>query len=202
MLLSAIIGTIYHKRTKNTPLRYLVFYLWFVVLVEIVAYFLAVKYRNNIWWYNIDSNLEKIFYLSLFYQYINNATVKKILIFSAVIFEIFFIVFYVFYSGGWSFSQSFANSFGGLLVIIAIFIFLIELFQSDKVLYMQEYMIFWVSIGLLIYLIVAMPLNITYYYLQREGNSMPSLLYIQHIVILMMYPLFIYGYIWSKKQYK
>ncbi len=200
--LSAIIGTIYNKKTKNTPLKYLVFYLWFVIFVELVAYFLAVKYRNNIWWYNITSNLEKIFYLSLFYQYISNTTVKKLLIFSAVVFELFFIVFYIFYSENWSFSQSFANSFGGLLVIIAIFIFLIELFQSDKVLYMQEYMIFWVSIGLLIYMIVAMPLNITYYYLQREGSSLPSLLYIQHIVNIIMYPLFIYGYIWSKKQYK
>ena len=202
MPLSAIIGTIYYKKTKNTPLKYLVFYLWFVIFVEIVAYFLAVKYRNNVWWYNIATNLEEVFYLSLFYQYISNTTVRKLLIFGGVVFEIFFIVFYVFYSEHWSFSQSFANSFGGLLVIIAVFIFLIEFFQSDKVLYIQEYMTFWVAIGLLIYLVVAMPLNIAYYYIQREGGSGASLLYIQHIVNLVMYPLFIYGYIWSKKQYK
>lgn len=201
LFISVIIASIYHKKVKGTPLKYLTYYLWFLIFFEIIAYLLAVKYRTNILWYNIAINIGKIFFLSLFYQYIKHQTVKKIIIIGAVLYELFFFS-YAYYTESWHLWQSFSGLFGSIIVILAVFAFLIEMFQSDKVLFVKEYLIFWVAIAVLFYYIVSAPYDITNFYYQREGSTGFDLGNIQIIVSSIMYLLIAYGFIWNNKPYK
>jgi len=199
---SAIIASIYHKKTKNTALQYLVYLLWFLVVSEIVAYILGVEFRVNIWWYNIATNIEKVFFLWLFYQYIYSKRIKRLIIIGGIAYELFFIVFYFFFSKSWNYAQSFADSFGGILLIIVAFSFLIEMLLWDKIRYIKSYLIFWVAIAYLFYLVIAMPYNVATYYIQREGYAGVNLIGVQRFANLIMYSLISLGYIWSNKVYK
>jgi len=201
--ISAVAASIYHKKSDKTPLKYLWIYLWFVLASEVVGYLLAKKYGINLWWYNTTGNIENLFYFSIFYRYIKNNTAKKILLLGITLYEIFFLIHYIFHEKHWNVYQSLSLTAGSFLIIIAAFIFLIEMFQSDEILYIRKYLIFWISVGVLAYLVVSMPFDISIYYTSVTQNKNGLLLiHIKWTASMIMYFLFTYGYIWSTKRYK
>ncbi len=206
LILTAIVSLIYYKKYKNTPLKYIVYYLWYAVLLEVGANVLRnVLGMYNAWWYNIGINIELVFYLVIFYQYISNKKTKKLILIGGVFYESFFLINYLFLSESWNTYQVFPFTFAGLVLIIAIFMFFLEMFQSDKVLYIGKYLIFWIGLGLLFYNVIPMPLLIgKYFYLEKNYSSSIIVFIngIQYVGNLLMYVSFIYGFIWSSMTYK
>ena len=195
LILTAIIATIYYKKYKGTPLNIVVFYLWYTVVLEYVAqYYLY----YNAWWYNIGINIEILFYLYLYYQYISNKSIKKFILIGGTIYESYFLINYLVLSDNWNVYQNFPFTLGALLIIVVVFMFLLEMFQSDKVMYSGRYLIFWISLGLLFYNIIPLPLFVARSFIK----NMASMMNIQFIANILMYFSFIYGFIWSSMNYK
>jgi hypothetical protein len=203
MLLMTLFATYYHKKTVQTPLRYLVYLLWFMLVSDfVIARYLSFIKLHNVWWYNIIVNIEIVFYLALFYQYIQRPLSKKVIFIGAVVSELYYLVSFLFLAESWNEWQGYPFALGSFVVILAIFIFLIEFFNTDKIFYLREYLIFWVAIGVLFYLVVAMPLTIAQYYMLSEDYSGSGMSYIQYVANIFMYISFIIGFIWSKRSFK
>jgi len=199
LLLTAIVATVKYHKLKNTPLMYLPYYLWYAVTLEYGADILANYGFNSNWWYNIGINVELVFYFIIFHKYFINRNAKKFLLYGGIVFEFYFLNNWLIL-GNWNNLQVFPFTLGGIFMIIIIFIFLLEMFQSNKVLHTKKYLIFWISLGLLFYNIIPLPL-----FALRSITSFEkvySLMVIQYIANIIMYLLFIYGLIWSSMKYK
>ncbi len=130
---------------------------------------------------------------------------KKFILYGGIIYELYFLTNYLLVSNSWNDIQSIPYSFGSLLVILAVFAFLIELFKSDQVLQVHKFLIFWVSIGLLFYYLISMPLNVIRFSLINRVSYTKSwsiVFSIQYVANILMYLSFIYGFIWSSMKYK
>ncbi len=202
LLITTIVAWFTLNKYKNTPLKYLPYYLSYATILEIGADFMPWFELTNTstWWYNIGINIEILFYLYVFYQYIENKKTKKLLLFTGVLYEIYFLVNFLSSSESINTYQTFPFVFGGIILIVFIFLFLLEMFQSDKVLYAGKYLIFWVSLGLLFYNIIPLPsFAIRKLIPGLEGSIIMAVQYTSNII---MYLLFIYGFIWSSMKYK
>lgn len=177
-----------------------------MVLLEHIGKYLSKGFTvPNIWWFNIGINIEILFYLFVFYQYNISKSIRKFILYGGVVYELFFLINYIFFSESWNTLQSIPFGFGSFLVILAVFAFLIELFRSDQVLHVQKLLIFWVSIGLLFYLLVSMPLDIVrsnIIYKISYTKTWSIVFSIQYVANILMYLSFIYGFIWSSMKYK
>lgn len=199
LIITTVIAWISFPKFKNTPLRYLPIYLSYASILEIVGNILMTCKYKGTWWYNIGINIEILFYFIVYYNYIKNKKNRVFLIVSAVTYEIYFLI-NVFVLKSWNDYQVFPFTVGGIFIIIFIFIFLLEMFQSNKVLHTRKYLIFWVSLGVLFYNIIPLPLFVTRSFLLDYELS--QMMVIQYLANIIMYLLFIYGFIWSSMKYK
>jgi len=204
--ITAVVAVIYYKKYKDTPLRYLVYYLWYAVFMELVAGLMWNEFAiYNVWWYNIGINIEILFYLFIFYQYMSNRIVKKMILYGGIVYELYFLINYLLFFESWNTYQVFPFTMGSVLLILVIFLFLLEMFQSDKILFVNKYLIFWISLGLLFYYVIPMPLQIgeTFFKLKNYSRDTRFFMHsIQYLGNLLMYFSFIYGFIWSSMTYK
>jgi len=202
LLITAVVAWVTIKKVKNSPLKYLPYYLTYACVLEYgantdVIYDLFGK--GTSWWYNFGINVELLFYFYIYYMYLKNVRHKKSVIFLGIIYEIYFL-YNVFIAETWDDYQVFPFTLGGVFLIILIFIFLLEMFQSNRILHTNKYLIFWISIGLLFYNIIPIPLFVIRSIISDAEIS--YLMIIQYIANIIMYLLFIYGFIWSSMKYK
>ena len=203
LAITALIAWITYGKYKDTPLKYLPYYISYAVLLEIGADLLVRSQiiSVTIWWYNIGINVEILFYLYVFYQYIENKKTKRLLLYFGVLYEVFFLINYLFLSESLLITyQTYPFVFGGIVTIVFVFLFLIEMFQSDKVLHAGKYLIFWISLGLLFYNIIPLPSFAIRRLMPHLKGSI--IMMIQYTSNIIMYLLFIYGFIWSSMKYK
>ncbi len=206
MFITAIIALIYRQRFGDSPIKYIPYYLVYISLVEIGAFIILyspIKY--NVWWYNIMLNGEFFFYFYLYYHLISNQKIKKVLLLGLIFYIIYFLINYLILSEHWNVPQTFPYAVGSIILIISVFWYLIELFQSDYVLDITRNIIFWISVGLLFYLIISLPRVISNYYLMKIeyiNNPIAKLsMIVQFIANITMYSFYIYG-IWISKPQK
>lgn len=210
-LIAAITGTVYYYKYKNTPIKYFLPLLWYIVITEFAGLYSAKNdvllfydkrgTRYNLWMYNL---LYVVFYpvvLYIYYKTINNLRLKKWVLIFIFIYSIVSII-------NWSFIQSFLYEWseiphvvGSGFLAISIMFYFVELLQSNSVIIYHRKLLFWISVGLLIYHIGTIPfsLKVTEYALQ---NHIHSLFLIIWISALIMYLLFTFGFIWAKKEEK
>ena len=210
-LLSAIIGTIYFYKYKHTALKYFLYILWFIVLTEftgmyashydVLGFFDEEGIHYNLWMFNL---LYFIFYpvvLTIFLQSISRLLYKNLIK--------GFIIFYVIFSIiNWSFIQNFKYEWtelpdviGSIFLILAIVFYFIELLKSQKIITYHKKLLFWISVGLLIFHTGTIPftLKATEYALMKDIHSLFLIVWVSALV---MYLLFTFGFIWSDKEEK
>jgi len=106
----------------------------------------------------------------------------------------------VFFFGKWEFIfNSFSCTIGNLLLLILILSYFIQLVTSNAILTFRNNMLFWVSLGLLLYYLGAFPyygLRNTIAYNYREINI--TYTYIMYVLNCLMYLMFTISFIWGK----
>ena len=210
-LIAAVVGTIYFYKYKQTHLKYFLYILWYITLTEFIGWyatendFLVFFDKEgrpyNLWMYNL---MYSIFYpvvLAIYLRSINRFTYRKWIK--------LFILFYVIISIiNWSFIQSFKYEWselpdivGSIFLTISIIFYFIELLKSDKIIIYHKKLLFWISIGLLIYHVGTIPFNvkITSYALL---GGIHNLFLIMWTLAIIMYLIFTFGFIWSDKEEK
>lgn len=200
-LLAALIGFIYYYKYRDTKLVYFQYILWFTVLVEFTSFFLGFKLlTNSFWLYNYIYHPVNFMALLLLFSIF----VKKIKYIRAI--RTFLVLFLFVYFTHMIFEDYMNNLItlpfitGGIFIIVSISFYFIELFNSNKVLYISKNLLFWVSVGLLIYFTGKIPMRLArnYWY---EIASYDALSITGSLLSIIMNICFIIGFIWSERRY-
>lgn len=138
-LVTAIIGSIYFYKYKNSILKYFLFYLWFIVFIEYSAFSMReyLDIPNN---KGLINSFYVIHFIYLFFTYwhVLHSKKRKLLIsYFAIIYSIVCII-NAFFEDFLTRSQTISFIVGSSFLILAIILYFIEILKSEKVLYVKK----------------------------------------------------------------
>jgi hypothetical protein len=196
-LISAIVGSIYFFKYKYTFLKYFLFMLWLIVFVEFFAIYYVQKTGHNQILYNLYHSINFPFLFILYRTYIKNEKQRKAI---GVFIPIYLVFFFgnIFFQNYFTQIQTIPFIIGALFTIISILFYFLEILNTDKVLKVSENLLFWISIGLLLYFVGKIPLRIVKNY-WKEISNYQSYYIVEYILSIIMNICFIIGFIWSRK---
>jgi hypothetical protein len=202
-LLSCIAGFIFWSKIKNTYWKWFPVYLGIIFLTEITAeYLLHVKndLASNIAIYSyFGIPLQFFFFYWIFYQEFRNTKNSKWPLISAVIYLICLVADLLYISKIKFYFESFSYIIGCIFLLILILIYLASFTRSDAIIKYKSDMMFWVSLGLVIFYAGAMPFFAFRKALYVEYNDLFYVYwYIQFGLNYLMYLFFIVSFIWGK----
>lgn len=199
-LLSAIVALVYYKKYKDSILKYFLYYLWIVVLVEYAAYILREWFDvvNNAYLFNLFFFLSFLFFSFLYHQIIQNKK-RKLVVKLCVSFYVVIFIVSGFYENYITDFQSIPFIIASCLFLIFMALYLTELLNSKKVLYIRNNLFFWINLGLLIFYVGSIPFRIAIQYYANIGGF-PFLFAINYILIIILNMCYIIGFVWSDKK--
>lgn len=200
--ITAIIGSIYYYKFKNTVLKYFLLLLWYTSINDIFG-LLYQSYNNassNYFIYNIYQIIRFITILFIYKVYIESKISKKIISFFIIAYCISVVINF-FVESFWD--EYFLNTFiiGATFIAISVLLFMFEILRSEKVLYISESLIFWISSAYLIYFVPNIPFYIVRKY-YSDSNTVPYIFIVNYFLLLSYYIIHIIGFIWSKPETK
>jgi len=207
-LLAAIIGTFYFYKYRHTPLRYFLYLLWYITITEftgsyasknnVLVFFDENGIDYNYWLYNLLYIVFFIVILVIYLRSIKNSVQKKIIKYFILIYILISII-------NWSFIQNFLFEMstlpfvlGSIFLIISVIFYFIQLLKSEKIKTFHKELLFWISIGLLLFHAGTIPfaLKLNDYVLIPGIHKLFLIIY---VLAISMYLVFTFGFIWSKK---
>lgn len=200
-IVTAIVGTINYFKYKNTFLKYFLVVLWYVVLNDFFAKFYTENISiYNAFLYNMYQVFSFTFYFLLFQKAVNSEINKRIIIAIQVSYYFIFI-FNIFQENFIEDYFSTSYMLGGFFVIVAVTLFLIEILNSDKIIYINNMLVFWLSIALLLSILPNIPFNV----IRKYYDNSPTIPYIyaaSYLLVFIYNIIIISGFIWSSKEQK
>jgi hypothetical protein len=198
--ITAAVATVFFRKYAGSFLKYFLIMLWVVVIMETIIWVLkrnGIILQNN-FLYNVFTSLQYAFYFLLYYNTLRTATYKKWILGFLISF-VFAVVINFVWIQPLTITAAFHSitfSLGAILLIITIGLFLIEILNTEKVLYFTKYLMFWISMGLLIFYAGIIPFIISL-------NLLPAMMSGDNLTIVffalnsLMYSCFTIGFIIS-----
>ncbi|MWB94006.1 hypothetical protein GON26_06500 [Flavobacterium sp. GA093] len=200
-LLSGIIGLFNLPKLPNNKAKFLVALIWFSVLTEVVGYYFTewTGYLNY-YVYNCYMFISFSAYILLIRSYLTKIQNRN----TAILFLILFIAscFLNFLYFKDDVNQAFTYSFsaGVLLFMILSCLYLVEIFNSKKILNFKKSVFFWYLLGILLFHVPFLPFMLAInWFLIKQDDSIFSL--VLFILNFLAHSCFIIGFIWSEKRY-
>jgi hypothetical protein len=199
-LAAAIAGTATWHKWKAHPVRWMTLYLWVIFACEMAGDYMSDKYNTNVWLYSyIVMPLEILFFCWLYNRYFKAGN-KKLPIVGAMIFIAAWVTEnFLLQTEGFVF-KSLAYSAGTVVILLLVITFFTRLFQSDSILTFRQNIMFWISLGLLIFYVGTFPFYSLYNYLAKDMSLFKTHAWIMIFLNYTMYLLFIIGFIWAKPE--
>lgn len=197
-LITALIGSIYYYKYKNTFLKYFLIFLWYIAINDIIGYILNNNSFEVAWLYNIYYLIVFNYLIFLFRNYLSNKRHKKWIIILIILYNLSVLIN--------SFFENYFDEFsimpyiiGASFVIISIILYYVDILNSEKVLYVNKNLLFWISIGVLIYYSGNIPFRIVRNYGGELVDASIQFL-VLCILTIVMNLCFIISFIWSNKK--
>ncbi len=198
-LLSAIFGSIYFYKYKGTFLKFFCVLLWYSVINDICGVLIREYVSNyNAIIYNIYHVLNFTYLILLYHHYLNNKNYKRITLILCLTYFLIFIINGFFENYIYEF-QRFPYIFAAFSLLVIIVFYFIEILNSERVLNTKGNLLFWISVGLLLYFMGNLPFRILRnYYLHLTDATVYFL--VNFTLTIVMNVCFIIGFIWSNKK--
>lgn len=203
---AAVAGTVYLMRTtaRVPHSRLFVWYLWLVVIIETIGFYPAFNHftkfsympfvegtvfeRNN-WLYNCYNIVKFAVFYTFFIRQLHNRKSKRIFKWITVFFVIsaiinLFLTDVFFYQ-----SSSYTYITGAFILMTLIFVYYFELLKSDRILFFYKSLVFYISVGLLLWHVTITPLFIYNKYFTSASPEFVRM----HSTILNFSNYFLYG---------
>ncbi|TVZ25295.1 hypothetical protein JM83_0197 [Gillisia sp. Hel_I_86] len=205
-LIAAISGSYYLFKTPNVQrdIKYLAWFLWYVFLLDLSGLYALWSFfddyktfpfledslfQRNVWLHNWNHLISISFYSFLFIKQLERVTYKRILKFALFIF-ILLGIFKLTSSNQLFYSYDMTILIVGvLLLIIAIASYYFELLISDQILDFKNNLLFYISVGLLIWHLCVPPIHIYSVYFSVDNIDFIKM----HSTILRYSNIFLYG---------
>ncbi|MFD2823769.1 hypothetical protein ACFS5M_08815 [Lacinutrix iliipiscaria] len=216
-IIAALVGIILLPKYKNSFSKYFVYFLTYVVFVEVIGYTLA-YYRNHellifiknagvsgsTWWYTIFWSIGSILFFMFYYHGVlksqrNKAVIKGI----SAMFFVSAILYLIIYSSQVSRSFSpFLQITGACALLVCLVSYFTELLQSNLVLDFKRLLSFYISVAIFTWWLVITPLVFFEIYNTTDDWDYANL---KRLIFLFtnvfMYTCFTIGLIVSKPKY-
>jgi hypothetical protein len=158
--------------------------------VECTAmYFGKALFRQNLWLYNAFLIIYYTFY-SYFFSHFLQPALKKVITVSCILLIAFSLI-NLFFIQGPNFFNSYTMAAASILMLTMSILYLKQLLNENKVIKLSRDSLFWISIGILIFHLGALPYFSLLNYLNKNFLSLSySLLLIIKVLNIVMYLLF------------
>ncbi len=200
-LFSGSIGLISLHKLPGKKAKLLVALIWFSALVEVIGYhFTEWTGILNYYVFNFYMLFSFSAYILLLKSLLLKIHSKTVATFGLIlfIFSFFLNILYFIDDINHSFIYSFA--IGVLIVMILSCLYLIEIFNSDKILNFKKSVFFWYILGILIFHVPFLPFMLALkWFLIKHDESIFSL--VLFILNFLTHSCFIIGFLWSEKRY-
>jgi len=196
--ITIIIGFIFYDRYKHTALKYFLWFLIYGFLTEILGLFIGfnMKLPNHVI-FNIYAVVYYLFFFWLFNTYLKNKKYKTVVKLFTLGFLLVVLVNNIFYENIFSHYQPYIWLYGNIALIITIILFFTEVFNSDIILKLKSYQIFWVAVGVFIFQIGFLPVFVATKYINNSnGLTYGYILLFLNLVTSICFSL---SFIWTKK---
>jgi hypothetical protein len=142
--------------------------------------------------------MEFLFFCWLFYQYLPQKQ-KWMAVTGAGIYLLTLIIEMIKIHGVDYFFKSMSYSVGNIVILLLTVTFFINLFNSTEILLFKRNIMFWVSIGLIVFYLGTFPFYALYnYFLKTDRPFLEAYAWAMIFSNYCMYLLFTIGFIWGK----
>lgn len=211
-LIALVAGILAFKKFKDTAVKYFIYFLGYILLVEIVGryknymsfwpinYLEDTRFEENWWWYTLSWKIGAILFYAYYYQkIIRSKKFSSFLKYTSVAFlvvslGVILIQWEDFFKGYFAL----INVMGMIVIFLCIVFYFTEMLRSDKVLTFYKSFSFYFSSALLIWWLINTPLVIySSYYATVSDIEYKNL---RKLILLFcnifMYITFTFAFIW------
>ncbi|CAM1359757.1 conserved membrane hypothetical protein [Tenacibaculum litoreum] len=189
-LVVAFLSILFYMKKRTLFLKLLMLFLVMTLIVELMGVYLSRIKKPNFWMYHFYTVFE---YFTLFYLFKSVLKDKKTLKFSYILLFLLVVVWCVTFVNRDYFN--YAVIIGSFNVGVLVFLYLQELLLSDEIINYKRLLPFWVSVGLIVFHLPAIPFFSFWNYMKNK-----DLLPILHSLIVLMNIIISFGLIWSNKK--
>jgi hypothetical protein len=199
---ACITGFIYWKKIKHSFWKWFPFYLAVIVIVELTGdylnYIKDYDLKNSIY-NNFSIPLEFLFFYWLYYKYAAGKKRMQLVILCMLVYLTGILLDQVYFKQTNYYFDSFSYSVGNMALLVAIISFFIQFSNSDEIIHYKSSMIFWVSLGALVFYLGSLPFYGLYNLLFKKYYHLFIFYsYFMYVCNWIMYSLFIVAFIWGK----
>jgi len=197
-ILCFIVALVRFKRYHKTPFRFYPIILLMETTKEILAKSIVNIFNYNAFLYNFTNTILFIYMLYLFYYYINIPAFKRSVFIFILVFGLGTIA-NLFTENAIEYPLVFSYFLGGMLVIISVILYYIQLLNDDKVILVKHDLLLWVGTGQLLFYTGYIPIKLFRLSHAESVNEAPTLKIVQLILLILMYVCFLIGLLWTRK---
>lgn len=200
-LLSGCIGLISMHKLPGKKAKFLVILIWFSVLIELVGYYFTYwTGLLNYYVYNFYMFVSFSAYILLLRSLLLKINYRLTAVYFLILFIVSFFLNIMYFKEDTNRSFTYSFAIGVLLVLILCCLYLVEIFNSDKILNFKRSVFFWYILGILVFHVPFMPFMLAInWFLILQDESIFSL--VLFILNLLAHSCFIIGFLWSEKKY-
>lgn len=203
-VLAAIVATLTYKTYRDTPCRYFLWYLWFVVLVETVGRLPLINYHQpgswivkafslvfseemiakNFWLMNLYDIVTYNFYLFFFYKLVRKKAYRNWVLFFALL--LFTVMLYNLFYRTVEFNNIFLVNYvitGSSILFVASIMYFLSLLKNDSVDNLFTSLPFWIILGTLVFQLGCTPIFIFSKDLNFTGNTYNLILLVCNAIL-------------------
>ena len=214
--IAAIAGIIAWRKYRHTPVRYFIYFLIYVVILELIGTYPTFLFNinkfdliegtlieRNFWWYTLTWTIgSSLFYMFFYRKMLRTAAYKKLL---KLLFFGFISVILIFYALDWTvlfdrrpFFVSVMNMF---VVMLCTSLYFMEILSSERILNFPRSILFYISATILIWFLINTPLSFYMQYFRKVDSEFVLLRYkINLFSNIFMYLIFAFSLLWCKPQ--
>ncbi|OBQ56609.1 hypothetical protein JJL45_12590 [Tamlana sp. s12] len=209
-IIAAVIGGIVYNFYKPTAAKFFVFFLFYIVILEVIGFYTILVVPNNILSFIIGTNFEKnhwfytitwdigavLFYVYYFKKILVTQIFKSIISIAGICFLVFSIS-YIIVNNDMFFTEFYDSIvvFGALIIVLCTSLYFIEILKSDKILFFYKDLNFYISITIFLWWIVVTPLTFydVYFVYEVGSHNRDKEFFILRQSIYIIANLFMYG---------
>mgnify|MGYP001302536274 CR=1 FL=1 len=202
-LASSLIGFAYWKKIRNTYWKWFPVYLGIIAAIEIAGFISAFVFTyysfNKYLFLYFGIPFQFIFFFWLFRKYFTRRQESVWTFVGLVVYLVAWVLEKFLWGQGQRWFSSFSYTIGNIILLVLIILFFIRFINSEEILRYRNSMMFWVSLGLIVFYLGTFP----FYALRNTlANNYAHIHLVYSYVSLaldyLMYLLFIVAFIWGK----
>ena len=197
--IAVVTAILFYGKYKHTALKYFVWILIYNLINEVSAKYVYYWLETNVVMFNVYNTIFFLYFFYVFYNFVKSKTYKKWIVYSTWLFIITTVI-NIFTVNAYFDNLMISYITGACFIIFCIILYFIEILSDSRVLHIKEDLLFWISIGLLLFYVGYIPIKLSRQFFADLNDIFVTLYNVQRILIIIMYSCFIIGFVWTKKR--